>query len=117
MLPSVVSESLVTFFKYWSDGKVCEGVRHGDELYALLKTFPINERSQTYAVGCELAEQGKNVFIIRSKEAYSIWMNMRSPNSVAEKSMTAVHGDISRAEPFDLATPPSNPASHLNYAA
>ncbi|HEY9625204.1 MAG TPA: hypothetical protein V6C78_33080 [Crinalium sp.] len=80
-LPLVIDQNLVHLFTYWNENTQ-QGMRYGKELYAFQQSFPLNQRLQAYVTGCEYAEQGSKVCITVSKQGYTIWLNLRSLNSL-----------------------------------
>lgn len=77
-LPLVIDESLVCLFKYWQQG-IQEGMRHSQELYSLLQTYPLNDRTAAYVTANKQAALGLEVCITVSKYHYRVWLKLRSP--------------------------------------
>jgi hypothetical protein len=77
MLPQVLDQQIVHSFKYWNDG-VRLGMRHGQKLYARVRSYAARDRLQAYALGCELAEQGHDICITRSEWRYTIWISLQA---------------------------------------
>ncbi len=77
MLPSVVDEKLVHRFNHWN-GRLQQGMYYRQELFTLLKTYPIADRLAAYAASCALTADGTMVCITASKAGYSVWVSLRS---------------------------------------
>jgi hypothetical protein len=77
MLPLVIDESLVHSFNYWNQG-VQKGMRYGNHLYAHVRFYALEQRSQAYKFGCEWAEKQTKVCITVAAYGYSVWVNLRS---------------------------------------
>jgi len=79
MLPVVLSENVVNWFKFYMDGSIREGMRYKNELYGLVREFPGSHRLKGYQIACELAESGTPVAITASDDRYAIWSSLRAP--------------------------------------
>lgn len=78
MLPVVISEQLVHFFKFYLNSQVKQGMRHGNDLYQFIDEFDRTDRLQAYQKACTLAEQGIPVVVTASSLKYAIWSNLKS---------------------------------------
>ena len=78
MLPQVFDQQLVHLFRYWHQG-IRLGMRHGNELYAFVRSYPARDRLSAYELACELAELGNATCVTRSEWRYTIWISLRAP--------------------------------------
>ncbi|MGI0485725.1 hypothetical protein ACN4EK_09835 [Pantanalinema rosaneae CENA516] len=83
-VPLVVREQQVVLFKFYMDQAICEGMTHTNELYRLVKVFPVKERLEAYRFGCELILQGAPVVITVSQERYAVWASLRNGSTATE---------------------------------
>lgn len=94
MLPQVISQQLVHIFKYWNE-KICIGMRHGDELYTFVRSYPLSERLQAYDLACELAATDSQVCITCSRWRYTVWLSLRAfSEEKLEPSQTSPVGSL-----------------------
>lgn len=77
MVPYVLDETLVCLFNYWNQG-IQQGMRYGNELYSLFRSYSSHERSAAYALAFEESEKGKQVCITVSSHKYQIWVQLKS---------------------------------------
>ncbi len=78
MLPSIISEKSIQQFKYWAQG-VQQGMRYGNQLYVLHRSYAISDRLSAYSLGCQLSEQRIKVCLTVSDHGYAVWVELRSP--------------------------------------
>lgn len=78
-LPLVIDESLVCLFKYWQHG-IQDGMRHNQELYSLLQSYPLSDRMAAYVTANKQAALGLEVCITVAKYHYRVWLKLRSPS-------------------------------------
>ena len=78
MEPLVISEKMVSTFKFWSDGQIQDGMNCRNELFGHLKTTNFQERNHIYELGWSLAQKGVEVVITVSDYQYTLWSNLRS---------------------------------------
>ena len=78
MEPLVISEKMVSTFKFWSDGQVQDGMNCRNELFGCLKTANLQGRNHIYELGWSLARKGIEVVITVSDYQYTLWSNLRS---------------------------------------
>ena len=82
-LPPIISEALVHKFTYWNH-QIQAGMRYGIELYALLQSYPITDRLKACDIACEYQSKGADVCITASKATYSVWLNLRSLDTMPQ---------------------------------
>ncbi|MBF2027642.1 MAG: hypothetical protein IGS48_12875 [Oscillatoriales cyanobacterium C42_A2020_001] len=78
MEPLLISENLVSFFKFWLDEQVHDGMRWGHELFHQYESFDKSQRQQAYSFAWALAERGVQVVITASQSNYRVWGSLRS---------------------------------------
>lgn len=88
MLPTVVVEELVTSFTYWNDG-VQQGMLFGNELYAQVKSYGLDNRLDAYKDGCELSTAKVKACITVSVSGYTLWVSLRTLPSINKNSHSA----------------------------
>jgi hypothetical protein len=93
MLPQVISQHLVHIFKYWNE-KICIGMRHGDELYTFVRSYPLSDRLQAYDHACQLAGTGGQVCITCSRWRYTIWLSLRTVSVEKLKQAQTLPGEF-----------------------
>lgn len=86
MLPIVVNEALVHRFNFYLNASVKQGMRHQEDLYALIHDFNRNARLSAYQKACELVEQGVPAVVTASAVGYGVWVSLRSLTDFSEKS-------------------------------
>lgn len=70
-------EGKVETFLYWQAG-VQKGMRHLNELYEHVSTFPLSNRLQAYDLSNELVDMGERICLTLSTEGYSVWKNLKA---------------------------------------
>ncbi|HEY9302512.1 MAG TPA: hypothetical protein VIQ31_40335 [Phormidium sp.] len=91
MEPLVISEKMVSTFKFWSDGQIQEGMNCRNEIFGCLKTATLQGRQQIYDLGWTLSQKGMQVVITVSDYKYTLWSNLRclgQSESLLEQSAT-----------------------------
>ena len=88
MQPLVVTEQQSSsYFKFWYDDNMHEGMRYRNELFRHFKTFGAHRRNHAYSLGCALAQQGIQAVITcvsdrntaPADQRYVLWVSLRSP--------------------------------------
>lgn len=77
MLPIVIPETLITPFKYWTEG-IQEGMYHDNDLFTLVKVYGPDRRTQAYEDACQLADNDIQICITVSDLRYCLWQNLKS---------------------------------------
>ncbi|MDX2097473.1 MAG: hypothetical protein SFW36_06820 [Leptolyngbyaceae cyanobacterium bins.59] len=78
MLPILLNEQFVHFFKFYLNQQLQQGMRYRTELYCLVSEFDRTDRNKAYQRACELAEQGISVVMTASHFKYAIWKSLKS---------------------------------------
>ncbi|MEM0981715.1 MAG: hypothetical protein AAGH78_15760 [Cyanobacteria bacterium P01_H01_bin.58] len=87
MLPIVISEDLVSLFKYWQ-GDVRAGMLYRNELYTQLRTYNSESRLDAYEDGCRLSGAGWQVCITVAPSGYTLWKSLRAfPRNVNQNGL------------------------------
>ncbi len=79
--PLLISDKMVSFFKFWADGEVQQGMRCGKELFQYCQSADRSQRQQAYTIACTLAEAGATVVITTCGSHYKIWRSLRTPEA------------------------------------
>lgn len=82
MLPTVVSENLITLFAYWDEG-IQRGMLFSNELYTQVKSYDLDSRLDAYRDGCELSTADAKVCITVSASGYTLWISLRAVSMLA----------------------------------
>lgn len=72
-----VFEGKVETFLYWQAG-IQKGMRHLNELYEHVSTFPLANRLQAYDLSHELMGTGSRICLTLSSEGYSVWKSLKT---------------------------------------
>lgn len=81
----LISDNLVTLFKFWADGKIQDGMRHGNELFRQVSVFQTKQRQQAFDLAWSLSQEALPLVITASPYNYTVWVSLRSPESVAQE--------------------------------
>ncbi|MFQ3615611.1 MAG: hypothetical protein SNJ57_10510 [Cyanobacteriota bacterium] len=81
MTPTVVSERSVSSFRFYRDGYLCEGIRYGNTLYRLAKTFGKHEEDSAY-LSCsqllrDISTDHPAAILTMSPQQYRLWVELR----------------------------------------
>ena len=96
MQPLVVTEQQSSsYFKFWHNNGMHDGMRYRNELFRHFKTFSAQRRSHAYSLGCALAQQGIQAVITcvsdrhtaPTDQRYILWISLRSPWPEQEPSL------------------------------
>ncbi|MGA7934662.1 MAG: hypothetical protein WCA35_14045 [Kovacikia sp.] len=77
--PNTIPEQQVSWFKFYMNHALQDGMTYSNELYRLAKEFRIGDRLEAYQFGCELFWQGVSTLISVSKQRYIVWVSLRDP--------------------------------------
>lgn len=81
MIPTVVDERSVRLFRFYKDGYLCEGIRYGNTLYRLVKTFGKHEENSAYSCCSQLLHHSSTdhpaAIITISSKQYRLWAELR----------------------------------------
>ncbi len=81
MIPTVVNERSVRSFRFYRDGYLCEGIRYGNTLYRLVKTFGKHEEDSAYSCCGQLLQYSSAdhpaAIITTSPQQYRLWAELR----------------------------------------
>ena len=96
MQPLVVTEQQSSsYFKFWYNEGMHEGMRYRNELFRHFRTFSAYRRNHAYSLGCALAQQGVQAVITclsdretaPADQRYVLWISLRSPWPENEPSL------------------------------
>lgn len=87
MEPILLTEEIVSFFKFWMDGQIQEGMRWNCELFRHHRTFSKSQRELVFTSAWELTHDGTQVVITVSPDKYQIWLNLRTLSSEKKRSI------------------------------
>jgi hypothetical protein len=118
MLPVVIHENLVHFFKFHHQGTVSTGMRLNQQLYKPVQFFYSQQRAEAYALGCKLGQQRYQAVVTVSPQGYHVWvevgasiasLNLSTDASVLRETSHSSKGDRPTSTgvvaPFHRATP------------
>lgn len=81
MTPIVVNERSVRSFRFYRDGYLCEGIRYGNTLYRLVKTFGKHEEDSAYSCCSQLLLHARAAhpaaILTISPQQYRLWAELR----------------------------------------
>ncbi|GAB4140205.1 MAG: hypothetical protein Fur0046_15690 [Cyanobacteria bacterium J069] len=89
MTPYIVSECSVRSFRFYMNGCLYEGIRYGNKLYRLVKTFGRQEEDSLYTYCCQFmsnaSPEHSAAIVTTSRQQYRIWTELRTelPSDVA----------------------------------
>jgi hypothetical protein len=84
----LISEELVSQFKFWMDGKIQTGMRFRRELFRHVSKFKNHQRQEAFDLAWKLAQKDRGVIITASTFQYTVWVNLRSQDELpAEKPL------------------------------
>ncbi len=80
-------------FRFHRNGCICEGLRHGNELYGLVHELQKNLRFQDYQLTCALPAREIPCLMTTSARRCAVWVPRRSPvySILAQASPTLLH--------------------------
>lgn len=84
ILPAIIPQQSVKPFNFYFSGKVCKGMNYQGKLYRFCHIFQGARRAEAFALACKLSAQGAETLITVSQEFYSVWLDLRSANSLNE---------------------------------
>ena len=96
MQPLVVTEQQnSSYFKFWHNDAVHEGMCYSNELFRHFRTFSTHRRNHAYSLGCALAQRGVQAVITcisdrntaPADQRYILWISLRSPWPEYEPSL------------------------------
>lgn len=79
----LISENLVSQFKFWRDGQTQTGMRFRNELFCYVSKFDSRQRHKVFELAWNLACEGAQVVITAERSQYTVWVSLRSPNPTA----------------------------------
>lgn len=94
--PSLISEHLVSLFKFWMDGRVQDGMRCNSGLFHLHQAFDSDRREQVFALAWAFSEHNIPVVITSSGLEYKLWISLRSREQ-SQPSPGSADVDVNRA--------------------
>lgn len=88
----LIEQHLASYFKFWLNGQISEGMCHGQELFRKFRVFGAHRRAHAYSLGYALTQQGIAAAITctgdRSVEPdeqqYTLWISLRTALSAVE---------------------------------
>lgn len=83
---NVTNESSGQLFCFYLNGKLCEGIRHRNRIYTLVKTLDIRDHQGMRCVCEELRRKNRACLITRSHQCYRVWTDVRT-----SATLTAQH--------------------------
>jgi hypothetical protein len=78
-LPPIVPVTKGTLFKFFSAGKLRDGIAIGDKMYGKIEFAVMRDRPYLYQIAIALSEQKIPCVITTSEETYDLWVLLRSP--------------------------------------
>lgn len=78
MEPLVICATLISSFKFWSDGQICDGMTHRNEFFRSIQAANPERRQQIFDLGWVLSQEGAQVIITVSKQRYTLWISLHS---------------------------------------
>jgi hypothetical protein len=72
-----LSERQVSFFKFWLDGDIRDGLSYRGELFRHSYTFARRQAEQVHALGQNLIREGTEVVVTCSDDHYRLWTSLR----------------------------------------
>lgn len=82
-LPTLLSDSQISRFEFYWEGRLRCGMSIDGRLYALLSNFSHTERTLAYEKGCQLAQSADDVVLTASsglQPRYRLWLRLASQN-------------------------------------
>jgi hypothetical protein len=77
--PLIEVEQSCVRFRFLHNGRICEGMRQGLEIYGLVYQFQKNSRFWTYQLTCALLEREIPCLMTTSTNRCAVWVPLRSP--------------------------------------
>lgn len=78
MAPLLICANLVSSFKFWSNGQICDGMTYRNEFFRSIQTVNPERRQQIFDLGWVLSQEGAQVIITVSKQQYMLWISLHS---------------------------------------
>ena len=88
----LIEQQFGSYFKFWFNDQLCEGMCYGNELFRQFRTFSAHRRAHAYSVGCALTQQGVAVVMTCTsdrnsspeQQQYILWISLRAVWSEVE---------------------------------
>lgn len=87
---NVTSESSGQLFCFYLDGNLCEGIRHRNRIYTLVKTLNISDHHGMRDICEELRRNNRACLITRSHHRYRVWTDVRSTATLTAQTTTSI---------------------------
>lgn len=88
----LLSESQISFFKFWFNGNVYDGLSYQGELFSRFHTFSLYQKPHVCRLGSNLAQEGIDVLVTLSENQYSLWTNLRIKHSTSGADVSSDFG-------------------------
>lgn len=91
--PLIQAEPTCVGFRFHHNGRICQGMRQGHELYGLIHQFQTNSRFRAYQLTCALLEREIPCLMTISAQRCVVWVPLRSPvySILVKMSPTLLH--------------------------
>jgi hypothetical protein len=73
----LANETDCTFFAFWHETQVFQGINCQGELFVILTTVPLKQQSQAYSIASEVDQAIGAALIVRTKTDYIIGADLR----------------------------------------
>jgi hypothetical protein len=78
-LPPMISEQSTGLFKFHFSGRLHQGYNHNNQLYGLIREFPVTCKLQSYRLMWVLIDQKLACLCTFSQAHHRIWISLQSP--------------------------------------
>lgn len=78
MLPLIIHERETSRFHYYLDGSLQTGIRYKGQMYKLVETVDIRDRTYASLLGRRLAEKGDRAIITTTAHCCRVWLALHS---------------------------------------
>jgi hypothetical protein len=73
----LANETDCTFFAFWHESQVFQGINCQGELFVILMTVPSQRQDQAYSIASEVDESVGSALIVRTKTTYIVGADLR----------------------------------------
>lgn len=77
----LINEQFVSQFKFWREGQIRTGMRFRRDLFECISKFNQHQRYQAFDLAWRLSITGREVVVTVSPTQYTVWSNLRIPES------------------------------------
>lgn len=89
MLPLLLNEEVVQFFKYWHNG-IRHGMRYRNRIYGKIRSYPLQENLKAFDFANAIAQSNVFCCITCNKDHYVIWVCLTLISQVQGSSETTI---------------------------